>query len=551
MWVEFGRNRNNLMSASVNLNSKPEIGPISGKRKPKHHLARYRQVAFVLVKYRLDDLIKMLGLERFLPFRRLPPSFRKQTLSKPVRTRMALEELGTTFVKLGQILSTRTDILPRDFIRELSKLQNALKPVDYEIIKKLIKEELGKSVDEVFASLDPKALGVASIGQVHAGILKDGREVVIKVRKPGVYEQVKEDIDILRQLAITAQDRWEGGEQYQLADIVDEVAEALMAEMDYSMEGHNCEYFADFFKNDRSVHIPQVFWEFTTTRVITMERLHGVGILDIELWSKDGDRKQMAERAFGLWTRMLFYGDIFHADPHPGNLLVEPDGRLALLDFGMIGIVDDDVREGLASIVSAIVTRDVDLLIDSLIEMGAVSRGSSLDNLRKGIKHVMSHFRQLSLSQEQINSGLGELLTVIRHNNVKLPSNTFLLLKTMGMAQALGRGLDPEFDVLRVLEPDVKKVIRKRHSPRAIMNQLPVIATNLANLGVGFPPRLDRIMRSIERGDLQFRTDVSGLERHLEHMEILVNRLLIGFLVAAGLVIAAIAFLFFQLWFKR
>jgi ubiquinone biosynthesis protein len=539
------------MSMSINSTSEPEVWSNSGKRKSKHHLARYRQVAFVLVKYRLDDLIKILGLERFLPFHRLPPSFRRQTLSKPVRTRMALEELGTTFVKLGQILSTRTDILPRDFIQELSKLQNALKPIDFEVMKRLIKEELGKSVDEIFTSLDPVAIGVASIGQVHAGILKDGREVVIKVRKPGVYEQVREDIEILRQLAGTAQDRWEGGEQYQLIDIVDEVAEALMAEMDYNMEGHNCEYFADFFKNDSSVHIPQVLWEYTTTRVITMERLHGVGFLDIELWSKNGDRKQMSERVFGLWTRMVFYGDIFHADPHPGNLLVEPDGRLALLDFGMIGITDDDVREGLASIVSAIVTRDVDLLIDSLVEMGAVSHGSSLENLRKGMKHVMGHFRQLSLSQTQINSGLGELLTVIRHNNVKLPSNTFLLLKTMGMAQALGRGIDPEFDVLRVLEPDVRKVVRKKHSPRAILNQLPLIASNLANLGVSFPPRLDRFMRSIERGDLQFRTDVSGLERHLEHMERLVNRLMIGFIVAAGLVIAAIAFLFFQLWFKR
>jgi ubiquinone biosynthesis protein len=534
---------------SMTLNNEPEGEFVFRKRKSQHHFGRYREVATVLVKYRLDDFVRILGLEKFLPFHRMPPSFHKQTLSKPVRTRMALEELGTTFVKLGQILSTRTDILPRDFIRELSKLQDSLKPIDYSVIRELIKTELGKPVEEIFASLDPSALGVASIGQVHAGTLKDGREVVTKVRKPGVYEQVNEDLEILRQLAGIAQERWENGGQYHLVDIVEEVAEALMAEMDYTMEGHNCEYFAQFFKDDHSIHIPKVLWEYTTTRAITLERIHGVRIMDIELWDKGGNRKKMAERAFNIWARMVFYADIFHADPHPGNLLVEEDGRLGLLDFGMIGIMDDEVREALATTVLAILNRDVDLLIDSLIEMGAVSHANSRENLRKGLKHVMSHFRQLSMSQTQINSGLGELLSVIRQNNVKLPANTFLLLKTMGMAQSLGRVLDPEFDVLRILEPDVRTVIRKKNSPGAFFQKLPVAALNLANFGIGFPPRLDRIMRSIERGDIQFKTDVSGLEQHLVHLEKLVNRLVIGFLIAAVIVGATI--LFFAWQFRR
>jgi len=461
---------------------------------------------------------------------------------------MALEELGTTFVKLGQILSTRNDLLSMEFIQELSKLQNSLKPLQFEIIETLIKNELGRPPGEVFSSIDSSAAGVASIGQVHAATLFDGTEVVIKVRKPGVKEQVEEDVEILRQLAATAAQRWKNGEHYDLPGIVEEVAETLLGEMDYIKESHNAEYFARFFQNSPSVHIPKIFWEHTTPRMLTMEQIKGIGILDIQSLDKAGfDRQELAKRSVNLWLKMIFEGEMFHADPHPGNLFVEKDGRLGLIDFGMVGMVDDEIRESLASTVEAILSRDVDSLIDSLVDLGAVRQGSSREDLRIGLRHVMGHYPTFSIEEIQGSSTLGELLAVVRRNHVKLPSNTFLLLKTMAMAQSLGKGLDTKFDILGLLKPNVKRILEKKHSASAVIRQLPSTALDFAALGIGLPQRLNRIMKSVERGEFQFHTDLSGLEHHVEHLERMVNRLVIGLLVSAVIIGLTILFLAYRL----
>jgi ubiquinone biosynthesis protein len=513
-----------------------------------HHLSRYRQVATVLYKYQLRELIQTLGLERFLPLHWMPPGnpWQKQVYSQPERSRMALEELGTTFVKLGQILSTRTDIVPSSYARELVKLQDSLRPFPVEPIKTAIREELGRPVDEIFSSFDSNPLGVASIGQVHAATLLDRTEVVVKVRKPGVKEQVTGDLEIMRQLAGTAAQRWKNAQRYDLSAVVEELAETLTAEMDYIQEGHNAEYFARFFEKDPKIQIPKVFWEYTTSQIITLERVKGINVLDVPSLEKAGfDLKDLAKRSVNLWQKMVFDGEVYHADPHPGNLFVETDGRIGLIDFGMIGIVDEEVQEYLASAVRAILDRDVDLLLDSLIELGAVRVESSRQDLRTDLKHIMGHYPKYTMSQWQSSSNLGELLAVIRRNHVQLPSNTFLLLKTMAMAQSLGKGLDPDFDILPLLEPNVKQVLKKRRSLLAIARRMPSATTELANLSVGLPQRLNRLVRSIERGELQVRTDVSGLEHHLEHLERLVNRIVLGVVVAAifiGLAIIVLAF---------
>lgn len=523
---------------------------VNGKTSKERHFARYKQIALVLMKYRLGDLVQTFGLEKFVSFRWIPTTdpWRKQTYSKPARTRMALEELGTSFVKVGQILSTRTDLLPREFTLELAKLQSSLQPQPLETIENVIDSELHRPVSEVFPFFDPNPVGVASIGQAHAATLRDGTEVIVKARKPGVMEQVIEDMDILRQMAINASKHWGGSQQYDLKGIVEEIAETLTAEMDYIKEGHNAEYFRRFFQSDSSVHIPRIFWEYTTSRVITLERIRGIGIADVASLDKAGfDRKALANRAVGLWTKMVFEGVVFHADPHPGNLFVESDGRLGLIDFGMVGIVDDEVREYLSNAVKGILDRDVDLLVDSLIDLGAVRRDGSREALRADLKHVMGHYPKLDLADLPVNNNFGELIAVVRRNSVQLPSNTFLLLKTMAMAQSLGKEADSEFDMFSLLEPNIKKFLKERHSPAAFFRRLPAAASELAEIGSGLPQRLNRILKSVERGELKIRTDVSALEIHLEHLERIINRMVIGVIVAAIILGAAITVLAFSL----
>jgi ubiquinone biosynthesis protein len=512
------------------------------KREPrkKWHFKRYRQIAMVLARYRLEEVLRYVGLQKYLSLRWLLRGnpWRKMVYTKPQRMRLAIEELGTFFVKLGQILSTRSDLLPPAYTKELSKLQSSLKPLPVEVMKGVIVQELGRSIEEVFHDFDANPVGVASIGQVYACKTADDSDVVVKIQKPGVPEQIEEDMYILGRSAAAATKHWKGAQQYDLVGIAQEISDTIATEIDYIQEGHNAEFFADFFQKDRNVHVPRIVWDSTTSRVLTMERIRGIGILNLQALDKAGfDRKELAKRSVGLWLKMVFECEAFHADPHPGNLFVEPDGRLGLIDFGMIVMIDDEVRWNLANALKAIVDRNPDVLIDALIELGAINLREETCRacLRKDIKYVMVHHPTIHLQKpsDSINSSLEQLFTLLRRNNIQLPSNSFHMLKTIVMAQSLGRGLDPQFDILPMLEASVKGIISKKYSISSAIGRLPSAAAELVSLAGGLPQRLNRLMKSVERGEIRIKTDVSGVEKHIHHLELLVNRALIGIIAAA------------------
>jgi len=530
------------------------INATKQERKHKGHFARYRQIALVLAKYRLEEVLRYVGMQKLLFFLWLLRGnpLRKMAYTKPECTRMAIKELGTSFVKLGQILSTRADLLPPDYTKELSKLQSSLKPLPLEVMKKVISDELGRSTDEVFKSFDPHPIGVASIGQVYSCTLADGTEVVAKVQKPGVPELVEEDMYILGRSAVSATKHWKGAQEYDLVGIVQEIADTIKTETDYIREAHSTEYFARFFQEDRTIHIPKIHWEATTVRVVTMERIRGIGILNVQSLDKAGfDRKELAKRSVSLWLRMVFEGEAFHADPHPGNLFVEPDGRLGLVDFGMVCPVDDEVRWHLANALKAVLDRNADLLIDALIELGAVTLRLEgyRARLRKDVKYVMVHYPTIHLQKrsDSVSSSLGQLFSLLRLNHLQLPSNTFLLLKTIVMAQSLGRGLDPDFDITPMLESSVIQIFKKRYSITAALSRLPEAAAEVASLAAGLPQRMDRMMKTIERGEIQVRADISGIERPIHHLERLATRAVICIIGAALVLGLALFFVGFRL----
>lgn len=267
----------------------------------KHaHVNRTRQIATTLARHGLGYLVGILGLERFVPFHKglLKHPRRAQPYTRPEHVRMALEELGATFIKLGQILSTRTDLLPPEYLAEFARLQDAAPTIPLEAVQETISRELGQPIEAIFATFDPNPLAAASIGQVHAATLLDGTEVVVKVRRPGVVEQVEEDLEILQHLAVTASRRWERADQYDLVGLAQEFAQTLRAELDYLREGHNAERFAANFADDATVHIPRVYWKITTSRVLTLERISGIKINDLAALDAAGiDRVTLAERA--------------------------------------------------------------------------------------------------------------------------------------------------------------------------------------------------------------------------------------------------------------
>lgn len=336
---------------------------------------RYREIAEVFSVHGFGFVVSALGLSGRFPFHRIPRHASGQAYSRPEHVRMALEELGPTFVKMGQILSTRPDLLPPPYVRELSRLQDQVGPIPAADVMAVLTEELGST--SVFDGFERKPLASASIGQAHAATL-DGVEVVVKVRRPGVVETVNQDLDILENLAQQATRRWDFARDHDVLGLVREFSETLHHELDYLREGRNAEQFARNFADDPAVHIPVVHWETTSSRVLTLERIRGIKIHDVEAISAAGiDRSELAERATGVLCRMVFEHGVFHADPHPGNFFVEEDGTLGIIDFGMVGTIDDELKETLGDILVAIVRGDPSRATSALLRLNRSPRGST------------------------------------------------------------------------------------------------------------------------------------------------------------------------------
>ncbi|HET8632009.1 MAG TPA: AarF/ABC1/UbiB kinase family protein [Thermomicrobiales bacterium] len=498
------------------------------------HLGRYRRIAQVLARHGLEYLIGVLGLERLVVVRPVLRGRPREARTRPEHVRMALAELGATFIKLGQILSTRPDLLPPAYQREFARLQDNVPPVPAGVVEEVLGGELGRPVGEVFAAFDPTPLAAASIGQAHAATLHDGAAVVVKVRRPGIVEQVAEDLEIMQNLAAAASRRWEFASQYDLVGLAQEFAQTLQAELDYLREGRNAERFAANFAGDPAVHIPRVYWETTTSRVLTLERIEGIKIDDLDALDAAGiDRTALAERATRVILKMVFEDGFFHADPHPGNFFIEPGGRIALIDFGMVGTVDEDTRGRLVQLLLAVAGRDAERMVDAFLDLG-VARGR-LDRhlLRHDLDRMLARYYDRPLGEIALGALLEEAFAVIRRHHLQLPANLALLMKTTVMAEGLGARLDPDFNLAAVLLPYAERLILREYSPLLWARRLGQATLDAARLGIDLPQQLRRIIGEFERGNLEVGMRPEGFEPLLRRFERLANRIVLGIIAAA------------------
>lgn len=499
-------------------------------------LSRSRQIADVLARHGLGYLVGILGLERFVPFHRglLGHARRPQPYSRPEHVRMALEELGATFIKLGQILSTRADLLPPEYQAELAKLQDAAPPVPWVVIEETLGMELGRPLGACFAMFHPTPLAAASIGQAHAATLLDGTEVVVKVRRPGVVEQVEEDLAILRNLAAAASRRWEFADHYDLVGLAQEFAQTLRAELDYIREGHSAERFAANFAGDPAVHVPRIFWETTTARVLTLERIRGMKVDDMAALDAAGiDRTALAERAARIVLKMVFEDGFFHADPHPGNFFIEPDGRIGVIDFGMVGTLDARTQEQLTRVVLAVMSADTDQLVDAMLDLGVARGRIDRATLRRDLEQLLAHYTGQALGEIAIGPLLERTLAVVRRHHLQLPPNLALLLKTVIMNEGMGARLDPGFRLATVLAPYAERLIFQQLAPSHLARRLSQASIDVARLGVELPQQLRRILGDLERGGLAVSVRPEDFEPLMRRFEQLANRIVLGILAAA------------------
>jgi len=493
------------------------------------HLNRSRQIASVLVSHGWNYLTNNghRSLEKSV-------LHRNSAQSRPEHLCSALEELGTTFIKLGQILSTRPDLLPPDYLAELAKLQDAAAPVPFNEIRATVQAELGKPIEDIFLHFEREPLASASIGQAHVALLVDGTEVVVKVRRPGVVEQVNEDLEILKELAATASRHWEFADRYDLVGLVDEFSQTLRSELDYVREGHSAERFAKNFASDPSIHIPRVFWETTTSRVLTLERIRGVKINDLAGLDAQGtDRPWLANCATSVVLKMVCEDGFFHADPHPGNFFIEQTGAIGLIDFGMVGVLDERTQERLADLLIAINQENADRLVDVFLDLGVTRKRIDRARFRRDIEHLLARYWGLPLSELKVTALLNDVFEVMRQHHLHLPSNLALLLKTLIMIEGLGENLDPDFRLTRALAPYTERLVLREYSPLRWIRGLSRAGLDFARLGAEMPQQLRRIVSAAEDGNFQIGMHPEGFDPILNRLERIANRIVLGVIAAA------------------
>jgi ubiquinone biosynthesis protein len=449
--------------------------------------------------------------------------------------RMAMNELGATFIKLGQALSTRPDILPKEYIQELGKLQDEVTPVDFPAIEKVIVDELGCPVSEAYTEFDPAPIASASIGQVYAARAKNGKQVVVKVRRPGVAKTIEQDLEILTSMAEWLSAHSSLGQLYDLPTLLGEFAFRLRNELDYVREGRNANIFRKNFKDEPTVYIPFIYWDLTTEKVLTMERVSGIKINDVEAMRKANiNLKTVAENSGRFTLRQLFEFGFFHADPHPGNFFVQPDASLAVVDFGMVGHLTSQMRESLLRMVMAMANSDAESLVDELLDLGINRKRINTRALAMEIEHLFESYAGGTAQFLSATQVLNEILGMAFRYGMQMPGELTMLARLSTINEGISMTLYPDFRMLDFAAPIVMKLWQEERRPDKIIPELARTALDGFELSLSLPKRAARLLRQMERGQLEFNINYEGLRQFANQMERMTNRL------AAAIVLAAV-----------
>ena len=510
---------------------------------------RTREIASIFARHGLGWLVAQLGLGGLIPFERgwFGHPKRESPYTQAEHLRMALGELGATFIKLGQILSTRPDLLLPEYITELTKLQDAAPPVPFEQVCQVVCNELGQPPQDLFAQFDPHPLASASIGQAHLAVLKDGQEVIIKVQRPGVAEQVERDLEILSNMAEWADAHTSSGRDYNLAALVEEFAYTLRNELDYRREGQNADRFRRGFADDPGAYIPRVYWDFTTGRVLAIERVQGIKIAEMSVLDEAGiNRRVVAENAVRLMLREVFEFGFFHADPHPGNFFVRPDGSIALIDFGMVGRLDEQLQDSLLRIGLAINRQDAGRLTDEFYTLGVVSGRAKRAVLKRDLDHLLGQYTGRPIKDLAVAQVTNEVMAIAFRHHLQLPGELVMLFRVVGMSEGLGARLDPDFRLFEFAEPYLQRFWLKRRSPKAMTWRLGQSFLEATDFGLDFPRRASRLFDQLERGDLEFNIQHEGLREFTHQLQRMVNRLALSIILAATIVALGLMMLIYH-----
>ena len=509
------------------------------------HLNRYRQILTVLFKYGFGDLLEMLKIDQYIEVGLQMISrnrgARVERLTRPQRLRMAFEELGPTYIKLGQILSTRPDLIPMDFIQELSKLQDDVPAFSFKEVCKVVESEFGRPPEELFDSLEEEPQASASIGQVHRAVLKDGEAVAVKFQRPGIQKIIEVDLEIMLHLATLAEHHIEELVLHRPVKIVDEFARTLEKEIDYKIEATNMERCARQFLDDPYVYIPKVYREVTTSRVLTAEFIEGIKISDIDRLESAGlDRKVITARGADLVLKQVFEHGFFHADPHPGNIFALSNNVICLIDFGMVGVVDRQTRDDFVDLLDSIVHQNEIQASEVLLKLTYWDEEPDRRLLEREVADFMGRHLYKPLKEIELGKLLQQLLEVAGDFRLRIPPDLFLMIKALGTVEGVGRMLDPDFDMIARATPFIADVKLERYKPERIAEDIFDLSARLLQFLRQFPKELLDIAQIIRQQKLSLQIEHRGLETMLVTHDRISNRISFSILIAALIIGSAL-----------
>ena len=516
-------------------------------KKRIRHLGRLREIVNAFTRHGFGYLMKELGLLDLLSVPKrlfLQGSETIEVLSTGERIRMFLEELGPTFIKIGQIASTRPDIIPLDIIQELVKLQDKVSAFPFAEVKKIIEEELADSLKNSFREFQETPIAAASIGQVHYAVLPAGEQVAVKVQRPKLKHLIETDLEILKELARLADSRLEWARRYQVRDIVDELAMSIRRELDFEMEARNTEKIAAKFKNNPKVVIPKVFWDYTSAKVLTMEFIDGITLNEEEKLQKLGyDSKVLGETVVNTILQQILIDGFFHGDPHPGNLLVLPNGAIAFLDFGIVGRLSPEMRDHVASFVIALMRQNTDEVLQAISSMGVVPDDVNYEQLRMDVDLLREKYSDLSFKNMKIGQTITDLFSVAFQYKIKLPTDLTILGKTLLTMEGVVEKLDPDLSIIKIAEPFGKRLIMERYRPKTIIDKVWRRINEYGAMILEWPKTINEISAIMKKGRVKIELTTPELNQFIQRLNIISNRIsfsitLLSFsIIMAGVII--------------
>lgn len=507
------------------------------------YVRRYRQIVDVMIKHGFGYLVDRFGLRPFRSFREKlfgPKPLKEQMLilSEALRLRLTLEELGPTFIKFGQILSTRHDLVPKEYIEELEKLQDNVPPFEFSEAKKVIEREFEEKIEDIFRTFNPEQIAAASIGQVYRATLYQGEEVAVKVMRPGIETIIETDIAILMGMARFAQKHLKESKFFNPVGFVDEFSRIIRHEIDYTHEAQNAERFYSNFQGSDTVKIPRMYWEYSTKHVLCQEFSEGIRISDLKKLEEAGlDKKKISTDLANAYLKMIFEDGFYHADPHPGNIFVSPEGKIIFLDFGMAGHIDPALRESLTNLIISIQFNDIDVLIEALSELGLIKdAGSEKPILKIKLEELLNKYYSLSSKFIDPTAFLRDLIEIFAGTQGKIPTNLMLLSKTLVIRDEISRKLDPDHNFGEMTGPYVKQMLEERTKASHIIKSAQRTVMDLVNLMKNFPRKINHLLTKAEKGTLKLELEHVGLDGLVEEMDIMSNRLSFSMIIAALIV---------------